>query len=108
VEAFGGVYDATQMAQVLGMWNRNGNPAGATFKAVARKLYGKRSNKFTPEGKHNFMHDKIVVCDNAVVTGSFNLSSNATHNAENLLIIHDPKIANEYDGYIDKLIAAYK
>jgi phosphatidylserine/phosphatidylglycerophosphate/cardiolipin synthase-like enzyme len=48
-----------------------------------------------------------VVCDDTVATGSFNLSSNATKNAEYSLMIHDPRIADQYLKYIDAVIAAY-
>ncbi len=51
--------------------------------------------------------DKVAVCDDAVVTGSFNFSHSATQNAENTLVLHDKKLADEYSDYIDKLIAQY-
>jgi phosphatidylserine/phosphatidylglycerophosphate/cardiolipin synthase-like enzyme len=49
------------------------------------------------------MHNKVVVCDNAVVTGSFNFSHNATLNAENVLVIHDADVANQYNKYLISL-----
>ncbi len=46
----------------------------------------------------NNMHHKVFIIDNkTVVTGSFNPSKNAdTNNDENVIIIHDPKIAQKY------------
>jgi phosphatidylserine/phosphatidylglycerophosphate/cardiolipin synthase-like enzyme len=43
-------------------------------------------------------HNKVMVIDeNEVVTGSFNFSDNAQyHNAENMLVIHDKVLAEEY------------
>lgn len=107
VQELSGIYDGTQMDHILGMWRNDGNPAADTFEFVAAKLSSKRSERYRPDGKHNFMHDKILVCDDFVVTGSFNLSTNATHNAENSLIIHDPSLAQQYADYIDRLITAY-
>jgi phosphatidylserine/phosphatidylglycerophosphate/cardiolipin synthase-like enzyme len=52
------------------------------------------------------MHDKFLVVDNAAVaTGSFNFSRSADErNDENLLIIHDPALAQEYIGEVDRLM----
>lgn len=50
------------------------------------------------DAKHAIAHNKIVIVDNAtVITGSFNFTNQAElMNAENLLIIHDPKLAARY------------
>ncbi len=44
------------------------------------------------------MHDKVMVIDGeTVLTGSFNYTWGAEHsNAENLLLVHDPSLAEEY------------
>ena len=39
------------------------------------------------------MHNKLVVTDDVVVTGSFNLSNHAMGNAEDVLVIHDAGVA---------------
>jgi phosphatidylserine/phosphatidylglycerophosphate/cardiolipin synthase-like enzyme len=109
VEEFTGIYDATQMDNVVRMWHRYGNTAAVTlFNDVASHLAFKRSVPYSPTGKHNFMHDKVLVCDDFVATGSFNLSSNATKNAENSLIISDKALADDYAEYIDALVNQYK
>jgi phosphatidylserine/phosphatidylglycerophosphate/cardiolipin synthase-like enzyme len=54
------------------------------------------------------MHDKVLVADDTVVTGSYNLSHSATENAENVLLIHDPDLAERYCEYIDGLVARYR
>jgi phosphatidylserine/phosphatidylglycerophosphate/cardiolipin synthase-like enzyme len=54
------------------------------------------------------MHNKIIVADTTVATGSFNLSGNATRNAENVLHLHSPDLANQYSTYIDQLTTKYK
>jgi phosphatidylserine/phosphatidylglycerophosphate/cardiolipin synthase-like enzyme len=50
------------------------------------------------DDKHAKAHNKVMVIDReTVITGSFNLSEAAeTRNAENLLIIHDRKLAEKY------------
>ena len=88
--------------------DRQGNPAATAFEYVAKQMVGKASQPYSPDGPHNFMHDKVVVCDDAVATDSFNLSTNATHNAENSLIIEDAALAQRYSDYIDELIRAYQ
>ena len=44
------------------------------------------------------MHDKVMIIDSiTVVTGSFNYTYSAEHrNVENLLVIHDPRLAAQY------------
>ncbi len=50
------------------------------------------------DASHAIAHNKIMVIDKqTVVTGSFNFTTAAErHNAENLLIIHNPAIAETY------------
>jgi phosphatidylserine/phosphatidylglycerophosphate/cardiolipin synthase-like enzyme len=63
-----------------------------------------RQNQSQP---HNFIHNKLVVADQIVVTGSFNLSNHAMGNAENVLLIRDEVIAELYAKYIQRLMASY-
>ena len=109
VQHFSGVYDATQMGAIVKKWKASPNSGGiaATFEEIATHLAGKKSAPYTPTGKHNFMHNKVVVCDDAVVTGSFNFSRSATQNAENILVIHDKGLADQYSDYIDQLVSQY-
>ena len=53
------------------------------------------------------MHNKLVVADQIVVTGSFNLSNHAMGNAENVPLIQDAAIAELYAKYIQRLMANY-
>jgi HKD family nuclease len=50
------------------------------------------------DGNPDILHDKVFIIDNSiVVTGSFNFSKNAvSDNNENVLIIHNPDIAQAY------------
>jgi len=105
---YGGVYDRTQMESVFRQWH--GGPAEwkvAAFERVAAPLAGKRSTPYTPSSRHDFMHNKVLVCDDAVITGSYNLSHSAEDNAENLLVIEDRDLADRYNDYIDGLVKRY-
>lgn len=42
-----------------------------------------------------------------IVIGSFNFSSNAMRNAENVLCFTEPQLANAYAEYIDGLVKRY-
>jgi phosphatidylserine/phosphatidylglycerophosphate/cardiolipin synthase-like enzyme len=50
------------------------------------------------DSQHSIAHNKIMVIDGQIVlTGSFNFTKAAEeHNAENLLVIHDPALAAKY------------
>jgi phosphatidylserine/phosphatidylglycerophosphate/cardiolipin synthase-like enzyme len=106
-----GVYDRTQMAEVLVQWQEiphNRWKIGAFNEIVARAgLVGKNSTPYTPTSVHDFMHDKILVVDDTVITGSYNFSRSAEFNAENILFIDSRPLAVEYSAYIDRLIAKY-
>lgn len=108
VTEFGGVYDRTQMDDIVRQWRKNGpNPTADTFEAVARHLAGKVSVPFSPDSVHDFMHDKVLVADDLVATGSFNFSKSATQNSENFLVLHSRAVADRYSAYIDELVQTY-
>jgi phosphatidylserine/phosphatidylglycerophosphate/cardiolipin synthase-like enzyme len=50
------------------------------------------------DAKHAIAHNKIMIIDSqTVLTGSFNFTTAAEeHNAENLLVISDPALAQKY------------
>src|ERR1035437_2681871 len=50
------------------------------------------------DAQHAIAHNKIIIIDDAIVlTGSFNFTKAAEeHNAENLLVINDPILAQKY------------
>jgi phosphatidylserine/phosphatidylglycerophosphate/cardiolipin synthase-like enzyme len=57
------------------------------------------------ETHYAIMHDKFIVVDNkAVEEGSFNYTSAAEHrNAENVLVLHDRRVAERYASEWQKL-----
>jgi phosphatidylserine/phosphatidylglycerophosphate/cardiolipin synthase-like enzyme len=53
------------------------------------------------------MHNKVIVVDDTVITGSYNFSRNAECNAENILLIDSPTLAAAYRTYIRHLAERY-
>ncbi len=104
-----GLYDGPQMDTVLHQWAQAGIAAdkAATWRKVASRLARKESIPYAPGTAHNFMHDKLIVADDIVVTGSFNFSNHARGNAENTILIKDKAVADAYDGYIKRIAARY-
>jgi phosphatidylserine/phosphatidylglycerophosphate/cardiolipin synthase-like enzyme len=49
----------------------------------------------------------VTVCDDTVFLGSFNLSRSGEMNAENVLEIHDPGLAERLAGFVDGVRATY-
>jgi phosphatidylserine/phosphatidylglycerophosphate/cardiolipin synthase-like enzyme len=107
-----GLYDGPQMDQVERQWKAANVGADKvnTWQKVAHHLIRKNSipyDRHQPSQPHNFMHNKVVVADQIVVTGSFNLSNHAMGNAENVLLIRDKSLAEIYAKYIQRLMAGY-
>jgi phosphatidylserine/phosphatidylglycerophosphate/cardiolipin synthase-like enzyme len=106
-----GVCDATQVGQVFDQWRENANSA---WKAplLARVLAGfawtgKRSTPYAPGRVHDYMHAKVTVADDVVFVGSFNLSRSGEENAENVLEIVDPALAERMAAFIDAVRGRY-
>ena len=57
------------------------------------------------DGNPHFLHDKVFIVDHAIViTGSMNPSKNGNEkNDENILIIHNPEIAQLYEEEFERL-----
>ena len=51
---------------------------------------------------------KVLVIDDAVITGSYNFSRSAQFNAENILFIESAPLAEMYSSYIDHLKQKYE
>lgn len=107
-----GVYDRTQMAGVLIQWRdvpHNVWKIGAMQQIVAQAgLIGKSSTPYSPTTVHDFMHAKVLVVDDTVITGSYNFSRSAEFNAENLLMLENAALAERYSAYIDHLMEKYQ
>ncbi|MFZ3376600.1 MAG: phosphatidylserine/phosphatidylglycerophosphate/cardiolipin synthase family protein [Chthoniobacterales bacterium] len=109
--AVDGIYDRTQMAEVYVQWQdvpQNRWKIGALKEIITRAgLVGKNSTPYTPNGRHDFMHNKVLVIDDSVITGSYNFSRSAQFNAENILFIESAPLAEAYSVYIDHLKRKY-
>jgi phosphatidylserine/phosphatidylglycerophosphate/cardiolipin synthase-like enzyme len=108
-----GLYDGPQMDQVERQWKvaHVGADKINTWEKIAGRLVRKNSlpyDRNKPHDPHNFMHNKLVIADDVVVTGSFNLSNHAMGNAENVLLMRDAAIASKYEAYVRQLMTRYK
>jgi phosphatidylserine/phosphatidylglycerophosphate/cardiolipin synthase-like enzyme len=106
-----GVYDATQMDEVKHQWASQATASWkiAAFNSVvaAVKFGAKRSTPYAKGTVHDFMHAKILVADDYVYTGSFNLSHSGEMNAENVIQLHSRAVAAMCATYIDRVAARY-
>ncbi len=107
-----GIVDMTQTRAVLGQWRAlDGHWKAPVLEdaLIGLGFAGKPSTVFdgTPSGRHDTMHAKVVVADDAVFIGSFNLSRSGEDNAENILELESGALADQMAGYIDALRARY-
>ncbi len=106
-----GVVDATQIAEVLQQWHENGNAewkAPLLRTALSRAPFsGKVTTPYAPGSVHDYMHAKVTVADDTVFVGSFNLSHSGELNAENVLELQDPQIAERLAAFVDKVRGRY-
>jgi phosphatidylserine/phosphatidylglycerophosphate/cardiolipin synthase-like enzyme len=103
------VCDATQVAQVFRQWEQNPGSGwkGPLLERCLVAFHGKRSTPYAPGAVHDYMHAKVTVADDTVFVGSFNLSRSGKENAENVLEIADPALADRLAAWIDELRDSY-
>jgi phosphatidylserine/phosphatidylglycerophosphate/cardiolipin synthase-like enzyme len=106
-----GVIDATQMKGVFHQWQLNGNsewkmPAIRRIFANGR-FTGKNSMPYGQGDVHDFMHAKVVVADDYLFTGSYNLSHSGEKNAENVLEVEDSALADQLAAFVDEIRALH-
>jgi phosphatidylserine/phosphatidylglycerophosphate/cardiolipin synthase-like enzyme len=105
-----GCVDATQVEDVFRQWQTQQN---VTWKipllrqVLAGQFSGKNSTPWAPGSLHDFMHAKVVVADDTVFAGSFNLSHSGEKNAENVLEITDSGLAAKLSAYVDEVRGRY-
>jgi len=54
------------------------------------------------------MHAKCLIADDTVFVGSFNFSHSGEENAENVLEIESPTLADTFSAYVDGLVERYR
>ena len=106
-----GVVDATQVAEVFVQWRENGNVdwKGPLLRTVLTRapFSGKRTTPWAPGSVHDYMHAKVTVADDRIFVGSFNLSHSGELNAENVLELEDPALADRLATFIDEVRGRY-
>jgi phosphatidylserine/phosphatidylglycerophosphate/cardiolipin synthase-like enzyme len=105
-----GCLDRPQIEGVIYQWQADGDAAWKLpllERALTAPFSAKPSTPWGSGSVHDFMHAKMTVADDVVFTGSFNLSRSGERNAENVLEIHDPGIADRLAGYVDEVRARY-
>jgi phosphatidylserine/phosphatidylglycerophosphate/cardiolipin synthase-like enzyme len=105
-----GAYDGGQMGPIARQWEDSPHDTDvvAHWKLLKDHLVGKPSRPYTPTSVHDFMHDKILVTDGHVATGSYNFSANAQKNAENQLHFVNARLADQFAGYATTIADAYR
>jgi phosphatidylserine/phosphatidylglycerophosphate/cardiolipin synthase-like enzyme len=101
-----GCVDATQVEEVIRQWRAEGRSAWKLpllEEVLGGQFSGKRSEPWELGSVHNFMHAKVVVADDVVFVGSFNLSHSGEKNAENVLEIADAELAQQLGAYVDEI-----
>ena len=106
-----GVIDEPQTDAVYGQWATNGTSAWK-IPLLAKTLSllpfsGKPSTPWGPGTVHDFMHAKVTVADDVVFVGSFNLSRSGEMNAENVLELRDPELADRMAAFVDAVRGRY-
>ncbi|HYM57283.1 MAG TPA: phospholipase D-like domain-containing protein [Solirubrobacteraceae bacterium] len=104
-----GVCDATQVRQVFRQWDANPRSRwkAPLLQRALTVFHGKRSTPYAPGSVHDFMHAKVTVADDTIFVGSFNLSRSGEMNAENMLEIADPALAERMAAFVDQLRELY-
>jgi phosphatidylserine/phosphatidylglycerophosphate/cardiolipin synthase-like enzyme len=106
-----GVIDRTQMEDVLRQWGSlpkaSWKPAAFRFVASKAGFGGKHSIPWGPHTVHDFLHAKLVVCDDWAFAGSYNHSRAGEENAENVLAIDGKACADRIADTIRGFAARY-
>jgi phosphatidylserine/phosphatidylglycerophosphate/cardiolipin synthase-like enzyme len=106
-----GVVDRTQMQDVLRQWGAvpkaSWKPAAFRFVASSAGFGGKRSIPWGPHTVHDFLHAKLVVCDDWAFAGSYNHSRAGEENAENVLAMDGRAVADRVAAAIGEFASTY-
>jgi phosphatidylserine/phosphatidylglycerophosphate/cardiolipin synthase-like enzyme len=105
-----GCLDRPQIEGVIYQWGIEGNAAWKLpllRQALKAEFSAKPSTPYGQGTVHDFMHAKVTVVDDVAFAGSFNLSRSGEQNAENVLEIEDPALAERLAAFVDEVRAKY-
>jgi phosphatidylserine/phosphatidylglycerophosphate/cardiolipin synthase-like enzyme len=103
--------DGPQMRGAISQWKKNERAAWKV--PLAEKLMAsglvaeKPSTPYAVGTTHDYMHAKMVVCDDVVLTGSFNCSHSGEMNAENVLEIRSAPMSKQCAAFAEHVHARY-
>jgi phosphatidylserine/phosphatidylglycerophosphate/cardiolipin synthase-like enzyme len=103
--------DGPQMEGALHQWETDGRARWKRplFDRVrnAGVLAEKPSRPYAIGPPHNYMHAKVVVCDDVTYTGSYNASHSGEFNAENVLEVRSAAFADDCAAFCDQVHKRY-
>jgi Phosphatidylserine/phosphatidylglycerophosphate/cardiolipin synthases and related enzymes len=103
--------DGPQMHGAISQWEQNDRAAWKVPLAeqvlASGLVAAKASTPYAPGTTHDYMHAKMVVCDDIVMTGSFNCSHSGEMNAENVLEVQNAPFADECATFVTAVHARY-
>jgi phosphatidylserine/phosphatidylglycerophosphate/cardiolipin synthase-like enzyme len=105
-----GCVDQPQVRGVVYQWRQNGNVSWKLpllERVMQAPFSGKRSTPWGIGSVHDFMHAKVTIADDVVFAGSFNLSRSGELNAENVLEVEDPDLADRLATFVDEVRERY-
>jgi phosphatidylserine/phosphatidylglycerophosphate/cardiolipin synthase-like enzyme len=104
--------DGPQMTQALRQWHADGRAAWKVplYEKVADAagFAQKASRAYQAGPPHNYMHAKIVVCDDVTLLGSYNCSHAGELNAENLLEVRGVEFSDRCAAYCEQVNRRYR
>ncbi len=105
------VIDGPMMQRALDQWHRDGR---ADWKAPlfarleqAGVVRRKPSTPFAPGSLRNYMHAKVMACDDIAIIGSYNCSHSGERNAENIVELRGALVADRCAAYVDEVFDRY-
>jgi phosphatidylserine/phosphatidylglycerophosphate/cardiolipin synthase-like enzyme len=105
-----GAFDRTQMDEVQDQWSEvpHNRWKIAAWRTIAPQLSGKVSTPYAPGAVHDYMHAKVLVVDDEIMTGSFNFSRHGDDNAENVLHLRSEELALRFTAFIEQVATRYR
>jgi phosphatidylserine/phosphatidylglycerophosphate/cardiolipin synthase-like enzyme len=105
-----GCVDMPQTNGVVYQWRLSGQSSWKLpllERVLAGPFAGKSSTPFGAGTAHDFMHAKVTVADDTVFCGSYNLSRSGEMNAEDVVELRDPELADRLAAYVDSVRRRY-